>query len=137
MLDALIIIFDLEAESAGIAAERHVLVSLGDEVEIAGSACFGGFFCICGGGLEEFYPRSRKGAEAYQSRGAEDHRGAADRFHEETDSFRGVGCGASESEAPACLRAPRSGWMAHTTKKMAVRVSTMVAPAGRSMAHAR
>ena len=137
MLDALVIIFHREAEITGIAAERHVLVALGDEVEVAGRAFLGGFFGICGGGLEGFYSRSRKGAEANKSGGAKGHRGAADRFHEETDSFRGVGCGASESEAPACLRAPSSGWIAQTPKKMTVRVSTMVAPAGKSMAHAR
>ena len=64
MLDALVIIFHREAEITGIAAERHVLVALGDEVEDVGRAFLGGFFGICGGGLEGFYSRSRKGAEA-------------------------------------------------------------------------
>ena len=50
MLDSLVIVFDREAEVAGIAAKRHVLVALGNEIEVAGGAGRGGLFCVGGGG---------------------------------------------------------------------------------------
>ena len=64
MLDVLIVIFDFEAELSRLATERHVLVALGDEIEVTRGAGLGGFFCVGGSGGEGSPDHCRKGTEA-------------------------------------------------------------------------